>query len=50
MSRQSASILAQKETGLDASVFLPENPFTLDEAIAAHQESATDESRFTQPL
>jgi Domain of unknown function DUF29 len=32
-----ALILAQKETGLDASVFPSENPFSLEEAISAHQ-------------
>jgi hypothetical protein len=31
-----ALILAQKETGLDASVFPSENPFSLEEAISAH--------------
>jgi Domain of unknown function DUF29 len=32
-----ALIQAQKETGLDATAFPQENPFTLDEAIAAHE-------------
>ncbi len=38
-----ALIQAQKETGLDAAAFPQTNPFTLEEAIAAHQESATHE-------
>jgi Domain of unknown function DUF29 len=38
-----ALIQAQRETGLEATAFPQENPFTLDEAIAAHQESATHE-------
>jgi hypothetical protein len=38
-----ALIQTQRETGLDAAAFPQENPFVLDEAIAAHQESAIHE-------
>ena len=38
-----ALIQSQKETGLDAAAFPHTNPFTLEDAIAAHQESATHE-------
>lgn len=38
-----ALIQAQKETGLDSAAFPQGNPFALEEAIAAHPESATHE-------